>query len=96
LLDEGTPYRNATAAGQALCPGSHQNPAAACSCAAFTVILGIIGFFLQKYFTFQSRGKIDSREIVTFFAVITIGLLNDSVLAFGVGILRWWYMAASA
>ena len=60
------------------------------------VIVGIVGFLLQKYFTFQSRGKIGSKEVIVFFAVIGIGFVfNDAVLAFGVEVLGWWYMAAS-
>ncbi len=60
------------------------------------VVVGVIGYFLQKYITFQSRSSAHSKELLKFFSVIAIGLvLNDVVLAFFVDVLRWWYMAGS-
>ncbi|MEK7747730.1 MAG: GtrA family protein [Nitrospirota bacterium] len=59
--------------------------------------VGMIGYLLQKYITFQSRGAISAGELFSFFSILTIGLvLNSLIIVVSVEILGWWYLWGSA
>ncbi len=61
------------------------------------VMVGIFGYFAQKYFTFRNQTKNHKKQLTMFFLVGGLGLLlNTGSMYFWVEIVGLWYLYASA
>ncbi len=61
------------------------------------IVVGIFGYFTQKYFTFKNQSNNHSKQLAIFFAVGGFALLlNTASMYFWVEIIGLWYLYASA
>lgn len=60
------------------------------------ILVGLIGYGGQKYFTFKNESKNHKKQLFTFFVIVGIGLLiNSFSMFFFVSFVGLWYILAS-